>query len=143
MGRPIQTSKASNILDVNLNCDICATSAYLEKEGKYVGKIQPRIKKAIIPAEEVIYGGGFVATASLMYRAELEKKDFGFRKFLRFAYALQIAGSLSGGMLFLPDKTIVYRLEIELSWSKMIKKRKSEVARRTRKQSDSYAKTVK
>ena len=98
--------------------DICATTANLEKDGKIVGKREPSHENTVFSAENVILGGGgFVATASLMYRARVRSYPEPFFRQLWLDYFVQIAGSLRGGMIYLAEATCVYRLATAGSWT--------------------------
>lgn len=113
--------KQFDALEAYPEIDICAHSTVKvsEDEGEILGYIAPRQKTCVIPVEDVIYnGGGFVGTNSLMYRADLEKNIPGFRQFWRIDYALQISGSLRGGMIYLPETMSAYRWFSVGSWTR-------------------------
>lgn len=75
--------------------------------------------KKIFSANTVIRGGGgFMPTASLMMSAEIAKTvPHWFISAPIGDFYLQILSSLSGGAIYLPDTTCVYRLEAVGSWS--------------------------
>ena len=100
--------------------DICAHTVrrVSAKSGKVLGTISPKKKDEIIPADQVIAGGGgFVGTNSLFYREQLFEKAQPFRKQLNIDYTLQVQGALRGGMLFLSRCMSDYRVMTEGSWS--------------------------
>lgn len=103
--------------------DMCAhTADVISEDGERVVQcISPRKEKCIIPVEDVIYGGGgFVATNSLMYRAELANTEYEFRNSWRIDYTLQVLGALRGGMLYLPENMSAYRRMSIGSWTTRI-----------------------
>ena len=108
------------LLEKNPNIDICAHKALMidAKTGKQIGFISPSNKDMLFGPEKVILGeGGFVATNSLLYRAELEKEVPKFRKYLRMDYTTQIQGALRGGMLYITRTMSAYRCNVPGSWS--------------------------
>lgn len=112
------------VMEENTNIDICAHAAerIRASDGKMIGYIAPDSKRRILSIEEVIAGGGgFVSTNSLFYRRELEEIQPGFCKYCSLDYALQIQGSLKGGMIYLPDVMSAYRVEVPGSWSLRLK----------------------
>ena len=62
-------------------------------------------------------GGGFVATSSLLCRRDAYMLQTPMREELYNDYALQIQGSLRGGMVYLGKCMSVYRQGIPGSWS--------------------------
>lgn len=120
---PLKLQKQFDALEAHPELDICAHGAYAERNGEKCGKILPSKKATIFSPSQVIFGGGgFVGTASIMYRASLEKEIPLFRQFIRLDYTLQIHGSLRGGMLFLPDIMSVYRCFTFGSWTETMKR---------------------
>ena len=115
---PLKLQKQYDLLESHPEIDICATAAKTEKNGEITGQIAPVTKDTIISLQEVILGGGgFVATASLMYRTSIQKNPLPFFNVLRLDYTTQIAGSIRGGMLYLAEDTCVYRLATVGSWT--------------------------
>ena len=117
---PYKLQKQYDAMEAHPEVDICAhSSVKVNAETKQkISEIAPRNKDCIIRTEDVIYGeGGFVATNSLFYRAELYLNAYEFRKILRLDYTLQILGSLRGGMLYLSDYMSAYRYMVPGSWT--------------------------
>ena len=105
-------------LEAHPELDICAHRATRIDEKGCRSAIAPRSEDCVIPAEEVIRGGGYyVATSSLMVRASLNAHIPAFRRMLMMDYTLQIHGALRGGMLYLNDDMSVYRYRTPGSWS--------------------------
>ena len=107
-------------MEAHPEVDICAHAAIRVSEDgkKTLLLISPKTENCVIPVEDVICGGGgFVATNSLMYRNNFENSNLNFRKTWRIDYTLQIAGSLRGGMLFLPEVISAYRWLSVGSWT--------------------------
>ena len=106
------------MLESHPEIDICATAAKTERNGEIVGRVSPSSRDTLFSLEEVILGGGgFVSTASLMYRTSIRKNPLPFFNVLRLDYTTQIAGSIRGGMLYLAEDTCVYRLATVGSWT--------------------------
>ncbi len=112
--------KQFTAMEAHPEVDICAhaTDVFNERLGKKTHTISPRNSNEIIPAEDVILGGGgFVATCSLFFRREICLKSPGFRLYLPIDYTTQIYGALRGGLLYLDDRMSVYRFLSSHSWS--------------------------
>lgn len=117
---PLKLQKQFDAMEANPDVDICTHAAiqWDELQDKEIARIAPRNENTIIPVEDVIWGnGGFVATNSIFYRTELEKRPQPFREVSSMDYALQINGSLRGGMLYLNDCMSVYRYQTAGSWT--------------------------
>lgn len=115
---PLKLQKQYDLLESHPGIDICATSAKTEINGEVTGQIAPATRDTLFSLEDVILGGGgFVATASLMYRTSIRENPLPFFTELRLDYTTQIAGSIRGGMLYLCKDTCVYRLATVGSWT--------------------------
>lgn len=115
---PLKLQKQYDLLESHPEIDMCATAAKTERNGEIVGRVSPSSRDTLFSLEEVILGGGgFVATASLMYRTSVREDPLPFFKVLRLDYTAQIAGSIRGGMLYLAEDTCVYRLATVGSWT--------------------------
>jgi len=98
--------------------DLCAHRTQRLHKGRARGFLAPRLRDAVIPAEEVILGGGnFVATSSLLCRREAYLLQTPMREVMVNDYVLQIQGSLRGGMVYLDDCMSVYRTGVPGSWT--------------------------
>ena len=107
--------KQVDALEAHPEIDICAHQAQTMRNGELVGRVKPSKVDCVFSPEQVIAGGGgFVATASLMYRSTLIEQ---FQKVMALDYVWQIYGSLRGGMLYLADTMSVYRLAVSGSWT--------------------------
>lgn len=116
---PLKLQKQVDALENNSNCDVCAHGAYIMEGGKKCGKIDRSRYDTIFPVESVILGGGgFVPTASLIFRKDVLIENPPYKKIISFDYVMQIQGSLRGGMLYLKDIMSVYRRMTETSWTK-------------------------
>lgn len=116
---PYKLQKQVDALETNPEINICAHLAMVIQEDKQVGWIKPSEENCIFSPEQVIDGGGgFVATASLMYRSTLIEQ---FSKVMALDYVWQIYGSLQGGMLYLSDAMSVYRQMVSGSWSERMR----------------------
>ena len=115
---PLKLQKQYDALEANPQIDICATGAKIEPATQMKGLLSPADKNTVFSPEEVILGGGgFVATASLMYRSTIRKNPPPFLQLLSLDYSVQIAGALRGGMIYLAEPTCVYRWETAGSWT--------------------------
>ncbi len=115
---PEKLSKQVAALESHPELDICAHAGYASRNGEYVRMIAPAQEDAVFTVEQVIAGGGgYVVTASLMYRKAMLERKYAFQDVIRLDYTLQIRGSLRGGMLYLKDCMSVYRLATESSWT--------------------------
>lgn len=115
---PYKLQKQFDVLEKHPEIDICATAAETETNGKITGKCAPSNVDTIFTVEEVISGGGeFVATASLMCRAEIRKSPHPFLQMMPLDYLMQISGALRGGMLFMSEPMCVYRVATPGSWT--------------------------
>lgn len=116
---PLKLQKQVDALENNSNCDVCAHGAYIMEGEKKCGKIDRSRYDTIFPVESVILGGGgFVPTASLIFRKDVLIENPPYKKIISFDYVMQIQGSLRGGMLYLKDIMSVYRQMTETSWTK-------------------------
>lgn len=117
---PYKLQKQYDALEQNKDIDICAHGVYVlnDKTGKMNEKITPSPKNKVFTLNEVIQGGGgFVATNSLMLRTDILKNEPKFVKYYGIDYAIQIYGSVRGGMIYLSDIMGVYRAAASGSWS--------------------------
>ena len=133
---PYKLQKQFDVMEKHPEIDVCAhTATMVEANTKNVIKyIRPSKKNTVIPAKRVIGGGGgFVATNSLFYRAEINKNIPEFRKYLMLDYTLQIHSSLRGGMLYIKDCMAAYRYMSDGSWTVRVASQKDRNIEHTKK----------
>lgn len=124
---PYKLQKQFDAMEKHPEIDVCAhTTVIVEANTKnLIDYMRPSNKNTVIPAEKVIDGGGgFVATNSLFYRAEIDENIPEFRGYLLLDYTLQIHSSLRGGMLYLKDCMSAYRYMVKGSWCSNMKAHK-------------------
>lgn len=100
--------------------DLCFTNGYKEKAtGKRKVYFKRHSKLDHFPLSKIVrMGGGGMATASIMIRADILKNLPEWYMYAPVGdYFIQILGSAKGGALYLNDITAVYRTGAEGSWS--------------------------
>lgn len=112
--------KQVDALENHPELDICATCAQRMVNGELTGWIKPSEETCVFTPEQVVAGGGgFVPTASLMFRNTMIET---YSRVIAFDYAWQIYGSLRGGMLYLAESMCVYRVAVSGSWTSRMQK---------------------
>lgn len=117
---PMKLQKQVDLLDMHPDVDICSHAHFQidAQTGGVIFHCIRRNKTDIIPTEEIILGGGgYVATASLLYRSALLKKIPPFRQMIGIDYTIQVHGALRGGMLYIPDEMSAKRVNVPASWT--------------------------
>ena len=126
---PLKLQKQYDAMEKHPEVDMCAHGAISVEANtkRELLRICPSVNDGVLSTEKVIDGGGgYVATASLFYRAELLRNLPKFRQFLRLDYTSQIHGSLRGGILYLADCMCVYRVMADGSWTSRMSKDKEK-----------------
>ena len=125
---PRKLQKQVAALEAHPEADICTHAAAVIKKGRLWKYFAPSLRSRIIPASEVILGGGnFVATGSILCRRSIYLEEPPFRVICHNDYTLQILGSLRGGMLYLKDCMSLYRVFLPGSWTLAHKSREARV----------------
>ena len=117
--------KQFDALETHTECDMSAHSALMVRasDRKIIGKVEPMQEDGILSMEKVILGGGnFIATNSLFYRAELQKKPARFATKYTIDYAIQMHGAMRGGICYLAENMSSYRRGAESSWTLYMEK---------------------
>ena len=107
-------------LENHLECDMCACwgCTVTEDEKREISQIRPRIGNGILTTENVISGGGqYLVTPGLFFRKQMYENMMEFEKIISLDYAIQIKGSLRGGIFYLDRKMAVYRRYAVGSWT--------------------------
>lgn len=116
---PFKLAKQVAALEARPGVDMAAHAALKMRDGRRAGFVAPRLRSGLIPAEKVIVGGGsrYVATASLLCRAEVFCRWTPMRDVLVSDYVLQLQGAMRGGLYYLADCMSVYRVGVPGSWN--------------------------
>lgn len=112
--------KQVDALEAHPEIDICAAHAQTMTNGELTGWLKASEETCVLTPQQVIAGGGgFVCTASLMYRSTMIET---YLRVMALDYTWQIYGSLRGGMLYLAEPMCVYRVAVSGSWSARTRK---------------------
>lgn len=117
-------------LESHLECDMCACwgCTVTEDGNTEVSQIRPRIGNGILSTENVISGGGqYLVTAGLFFRRQMYENMLEFEKIISLDYAIQIKGSLRGGIYYLDRKMAVYRRYAVGSWTNDVLKNEEKL----------------
>lgn len=117
---PLKLQKQYELMEQHPDIDICAHGAKaVDAETKeLLEMIAPAEKDTLFTIREVINGeGGFVSTNSLLMRKECMCTYYQFSDEFPFDYAMQIQGSLKGGMLYMNEIMSAYRKDAKGSWT--------------------------
>ncbi len=117
--------KQYEALEAHPECDMsaCWGCTTTEDGKREISQIRPRIGDGILPAEDVILGGGqYLVSAGLFYRTEMCKQQMAFEKVIGLDYAMQIRGALRGGIWYIDEKMATYRRYSKSSWTNSVLK---------------------
>lgn len=115
--------KQYNAMNAHPEVDLCAHAFEIrDAPSDELLSIECRSdQETILSAEAAILGeGGFVGTNTLMFRTEAFAHIPSFLSVISHDYALQIFGSLRGGILYLPDVMSAYRRGVPGSFTTRI-----------------------
>ena len=116
--------KQYDLMEAHPEIDLCAHGyKVLNMQNNEIKDVRLFDHITVISAKDVIkIGGQGLATASLFYRAEMNKNVPEFRRIQNMDYTIQIQGALRGGVLYLPDMMCVYRSCVDSSWTDRMRK---------------------
>ena len=117
---PLKLQKQYDALEAHPECDMCAHAAVMVREysKQEMGIVSPSDKDTILTPDQVIIGGGgYLVTCALMYRAAMYDNESEFGRKATIDYAIQILGSLRGGIVYLSDRMSAYRIRQSNSWT--------------------------
>lgn len=116
---PHKLQKQVEELNNHPEIDMCVHAAYMYQDDERIGELAPFPTDCIIKTEDVIkLGGGMVASNSWLFRRELIEDIPLFRQKYNIDYAIQIHGSLRGGILYLNEYMSVYNYMNSGSWTR-------------------------
>ena len=117
-------------LDSHPECDMCACwgCTVTADDKKVVSNIRPAFGDRILSTDEVILGGGqYLVSSGLFYRKSMREHPMNFEKVIGLDYAMQIRGSLRGGIYYTDKMMAVYRRFVEGSWTMRVLKNKENL----------------
>lgn len=117
-------------LEDHPECDMCACwGCTVTEDGKReISQIRPRIGNGVLSVDSVILGGGqYLVTAGLFFRKQMYENMLEFEKIISLDYAIQIKGSLRGGIFYIDKKMAVYRKYAAGSWTNDVLKNKEKL----------------
>lgn len=117
-------------LEAHPECDMCACwgCTVTEDGEREISQIRPRTGNGILSAKSVILGGGqYLVTAGLFFRRQMYENMLEFEKIISLDYAIQIKGSLRGGIFYIDKKMAVYRRYAAGSWTNDVLKNKAKL----------------
>lgn len=109
-----------DILESHPNIDMCAHAAHVvnTRTNEEHDWILNTKHDTIIPIKDIIEGGGgFLPTASLMYRKEIEVNAPEYRNYYGIDYTLQVSGGRRGGIYYICKVMSTYRMLTPGSWT--------------------------
>lgn len=116
---PLKLQKQVDYLESHPECCMCSHTADWEIDGNlYEGGCRHKNSCDLTTEEVIMNGGLYLATASLIYRKELENDKPEWMKMADVGdYPLQILGTLRGTLHYLPEIMCVYRYQHAESWT--------------------------
>ncbi len=111
---PLKLQKQFDAMEAHPEVDMCAHAADTVDEGtkQFIEKVSPVDFETILSVEQIIACKGnmlYLATNSLFYRIEIDKKLALFRQYFPHDYSLRIQGALRGGVYYLSETMSAYR----------------------------------
>lgn len=112
--------KQIDYMEKNPKCSLCAHNAkiYDESLKKMVGLLKQSGEKKYFTKDVILNGGGFLASASLIYRKEIiDNLPDWYMEVSVGDYPLQMIASTYGYVFFMEDVMSIYRLNVPGSWT--------------------------
>ena len=116
---PLKLQKQVRYMENHNECCMTACAASWEENGRFENKgCQHKVECDLSTDEVIRKGGYYLATASLVYRTELNNDRPEWREKANVGdYPLQVLGTLRGHLHFFPEVMCVYRYMVEGSFS--------------------------
>lgn len=111
----------ANYMEKNPDCSCVCHAAAMVKDGKFLYVNKQAYVEADIPVQNIIAGGGLIATPTMMAKTEIVRDWPKFRQMADvFDYTLKVWLGIKGRVHFLPETMTGYRLAREGSWTKKV-----------------------
>lgn len=107
----LKLQKQVNLMSANKECSLCFHNAYYERNGKKAGKHRIYSKSCYAKTEHIFRDGGFIPSASIMYRLDMFRDYESYPKNgIAGDIRLQTFAATKGKVYYINEIMAVYRL---------------------------------